>query len=129
MAGIVADYQILSDGRIPLRAVAGNDTKQISFDLPGRLKRESGTRHSGGILSFGVFDSENLDFELVLNGSKIYDSRDWTAGAKITSATDRSFNETFPSNKFSEGDNNLTIQVNGGKGTFHDVIVWFQRGT
>jgi hypothetical protein len=128
MAGTVADYQVLSDGPFSLEAVAGRDTRRIGFDLPGRLHR-GGTKHHGGIFAFGIYDARDLDFDLILNGTKVYDSSGHTGGARLTSDSDRTFQETFPSTQFSNGDNDLTIQVNRGSGTFHDLIVWFQRDT
>ncbi|NES82739.1 MAG: hypothetical protein F6K10_15770 [Moorea sp. SIO2B7] len=127
MAGTVADYQVLSDGQFSLKAIAGQDTKRISFNLPGKLHR-GGTKHHGGIFAFGIYDAKDLDFDLILNGKEVYDSSSWT-GAELTSDSDRTFQEAFPSTYFNTGNNDLTIQIRKGSGTFHDLIVWFQRDT
>ena len=118
MAGTVADYRVLQDGKFTLRAVAGKDTRREKFNLPGALHR-GGTTHHGGIFSVGI-----------LNGHTVYDSSNsgWT-GEQLTSDADRTFQEAFSGDFFSTGDNDLTIQVNHGSGIFHDLIVWFQRDT
>lgn len=129
MAGTVADYRVLQDGKFTLRAVAGKDTRREKFNLPGALHR-GGTTHHGGIFSVGIYDAKELDFALILNGHTVYDSSNsgWT-GEQLTSDADRTFQEAFSGDFFSTGDNDLTIQVNHGSGIFHDLIVWFQRDT
>jgi hypothetical protein len=114
MAGIVADYNVVSRGKTELK-VGGDIDKDFPFDLPGQ------TKDSRTVVSFFLISSDNLQMTVDIDGTEVSD-RSYTNGAE------RCIQDVAPPElHISPGPHKMNFKVSQGEVAFSDVVLWFQR--
>jgi hypothetical protein len=114
----VADYSILSDGKLEMKIGADID-KTLSFSLP-----KSADLNQRGILMFmlDTVHPDNLKFHIDINGKKVFTGQ-------YSSDVYHSVHEVINTGILKAGSNTCTFTVDGGKGALQvgDVTVWYQN--
>jgi hypothetical protein len=114
----VADYAILSDGKLEMR-IGGDIDKSFSFSLPN-----SADLNSRGILMFmlDTVNPDNLKFHIDINGKRVFDGR-------YNSDVFHSVHEVVQTGVLKAGSNTCTIVLDSGAGKLQvgDVCVMYQN--
>jgi hypothetical protein len=115
MAGIVADYKVIKDGPVVLRA--GNDI-DVTFEFS--LPRFPIAPDEPAIISFLLLGSNNLRLKFVLNGTDVSD-RIYSAGPE------RCIQDVIQPRAIQGGTNQMTLIAVTGEVRLSSLVLWFQR--
>jgi hypothetical protein len=112
MAGIVADYKIITDDSFRL----GVDIdKTLEFGLPRSVKEDQ-----AAIVSFMLTNESGLRLRIEINGTEVAERRHAEGTSRVI--------QQIVGPVAKRGRNRITFTVNSVSAERGDVVLWFQRG-
>jgi hypothetical protein len=115
----VADYGIITDGKITLTSTAPGDFQEVKFNL------DSPHFGSRSILAFNLdlVDADGFKFNVKVNGKQVFDAT-YSGGMFFT------IHEVIDANLLKANDNVIQFKAlnhNTGSVRIADIVLWYQH--